>query len=240
MARFHSLAAVLLLACLSLPTWAENTHPLLDDRHTFILGAYYQEADAEFFADSRDHPSRTLDLGDLGLDEQDTSWMAEYRFRLNEKWLFAFGAYTFDTSGSRSTVKEVEYDGVVYEAGTVIKSRLEADTFIAEAMYKLYGSDRAELFVGGGFHVFDFSAELEGQAVKAKIITISTATFTAGIASYLLRAGSLVASLMSNLPLWRGYDPIAVFTGKKKKKKDRNTLPEKDQLKSETLFDGEE
>ena len=84
-----------------------------------------------------------------------------------------------------------------------------------------------------------FDTELRSQAVKANIVTISAASFAAGFVSYLLRAGSFVSSLMSSLPLWRGFDPIAIFSGDKKKQKDRNKIPNKNEPKSETLFDGE-
>jgi hypothetical protein len=84
-----------------------------------------------------------------------------------------------------------------------------------------------------------FSSEQQSNAVKAKIVTASMTTFTVGIVSYFLRAGAMVSSLMSSLPLWRGFDPIAIFAGKKKRKKDRNEIPNTDKSKSETLFDGE-
>ncbi len=85
-----------------------------------------------------------------------------------------------------------------------------------------------------------FDTELKSQEIKAKIVTITAASFAAGFVSYLLRAGSLVANLMSTLPLWRGFDPIVIFSGdKKKKKKDRNEIPNTNEAKSETLFDDE-
>jgi hypothetical protein len=84
-----------------------------------------------------------------------------------------------------------------------------------------------------------FDTELKSQSVRAKIVTATTASFTVGIVSYLLRAGSLVASLASSLPLWRGFDPIAIFSGEKKKKKGRRTRLDADELKAETFFDGE-
>jgi hypothetical protein len=84
-----------------------------------------------------------------------------------------------------------------------------------------------------------FNTELKSQAVKAKIVTISAASFAAGVVSYLLRVGSMVSSLMSSLPLWRGFDPIAIFSGDKKKQKGRNKLPNTNEPTSETLFDEE-
>ena len=85
-----------------------------------------------------------------------------------------------------------------------------------------------------------FDTELKSQEIKAKIVSVTAASFAAGFVSYLLRAGSLVANLMSTLPLWRGFDPIVIFSGnKKKKKKDRNDIPDANEAKSETLFDDE-
>jgi len=84
-----------------------------------------------------------------------------------------------------------------------------------------------------------FNTEQESQAVKAKIVTVTAASFTVGIVSYLLRAGSLFASLVSSLPLWRGFDPIAIFSRDKKKQESRNEIPNADELKSETFFDDE-
>ena len=82
-----------------------------------------------------------------------------------------------------------------------------------------------------------FNTEQKSQAVKAKVVTISAASFAVGVVSYLLRAGSMIAGLMSSLPLTRGFDPIAIFSGDKKSKKDRNEIPNTDGHKSETLFD---
>jgi hypothetical protein len=84
-----------------------------------------------------------------------------------------------------------------------------------------------------------FNTELKSQGIRAKIVSITAASFAAGFVSYLLRAGSLVANLMSTLPLWRGFDPIVIFSGDKKKKKDRKDTPKthEPESNSETLFD---
>ena len=64
-------------------------------------------------------------------------------------------------------------------------------------------------------------------------------TFTVGFVSYLLRTGSLLASVMSTLPLWRGFDPIAVFSGDKKKSENEKENTDTDESESETFFDGD-
>ena len=77
------------------------------------------------------------------------------------------------------------------------------------------------------------------QAIRARIITVTAASITAGFVSYLLRAGSLIASLVSTLPVWRGFDPIAVLVGKKKKRKDDKAKTDEDQQNADAFFDGE-
>ncbi|NNL77647.1 MAG: hypothetical protein HKO68_15035, partial [Desulfobacterales bacterium] len=84
-----------------------------------------------------------------------------------------------------------------------------------------------------------FQSEQQSKAMKVKIITATMTAFTVGFVSYLLRAGSLISSLLSTLPIWRGFDPIAIFVGDRKKKKNQNDNSDTDELKPETLFDGE-
>ncbi|MCP3864649.1 MAG: hypothetical protein GY695_16200, partial [Aestuariibacter sp.] len=83
-----------------------------------------------------------------------------------------------------------------------------------------------------------FRDELRSKSMMTKIVTVMSATFTVGIVSYLLRAGSLVASLMSTLPLWRGFDPIVVFSKDKKKRKDKDKTAGPNEPAAETFFDG--
>ena len=83
-----------------------------------------------------------------------------------------------------------------------------------------------------------FDSELELQATRTKVTVVTTATITAGIVSYLLRAGSMFATLVSSVPLWKGLDPIAVFSGDKKKQKDKKTGSNRSE--TESLFDDED
>ena len=108
------------------------------------------------------------------------------------------------------------------------------------------GDDPNQVDVNGDYDLHrqqldeSFDTELKSQATKAKIVSVTAASFAAGFVSYLLRAGALVANLMSTQPLWRGFDPIVIFSGDKKKKKDRNEIPNTNKVKAETLFDDEE
>jgi hypothetical protein len=82
-----------------------------------------------------------------------------------------------------------------------------------------------------------FRSQTKGQAFKTQLLTFTCTSLTAGVVSYLLKTSSLVASLLSSLPAWRRFDPIAVFAGKKKKRKEAEVSPDADESRSETFFD---
>lgn len=156
--------AALALTGVGVPAQAESMHPALDAKHTFVLGGFSQSVDGEFYAQAEGRDKKSIDFGDLDVDNTDRSIMAEYRYRLNDKWLFTVGTYQFSTNGKIQTEREIEYDGVVFEAGARLDTHLAIDTYMMEAMYSVYKTDRAEILLGGGIHMFDFST-----AIKAKV-----------------------------------------------------------------------
>jgi len=158
-------AAAAILGFAGLPAQAdpEPVHPQLSDRHTLILGGFRQSADGKFYANPDNTDEAAIDFDDLDIDDTESSLMVEYRYRLNDKWLFAAGAFYFETDGRNEAAREFEYDGIVFEAGATLDTHLEVDTYMIEALYSVYKSDRAEIMLGGGLHMFDFSAAIEAR-----------------------------------------------------------------------------
>jgi hypothetical protein len=69
---------------------------------------------------------------------------------------------------------------------------------------------------------------------------------SAGTVSYLLKAGSLMSSFLATVPIWKGFDPIAILVAPKKKI-DEKTLPESvdhsdtiSDQNAENMFSGKE
>lgn len=143
---------------------AQSFHPQMDATHTFSLGAFFQDADAAVHAAADGRPGKEIDLKDLGVTEDDTSWLLNYSYRLNENWQFSVGAYIFDVDGSRTISSDVDFGGVEFPIGATVDTSFEVDTYIADVMYRVYGSDRAEIFIGGGVHLLDVSIELSSTS----------------------------------------------------------------------------
>ena len=153
-------AAILPLAFVASQVQAQSFHPQMDATHTFSVGALYQDSDASVFAAADGRPGAEIGLGDLGVTEYDTSWLLDYSYRLNEHWQFSVGAYIFDVDGERTISKDVDFGGIEFPIGANIDTTFKVDTYIADVMYRVYGSERAEIFIGGGVHMLDISTEL--------------------------------------------------------------------------------
>jgi hypothetical protein len=82
-----------------------------------------------------------------------------------------------------------------------------------------------------------FRSEQHAMTVKTNIVMASITTLTVGVVSYLLRAGSLIASMMSTLPIWRSFDPIVIFSGKRKEGRAKKKPMDDSDQPTETLFD---
>ena len=163
--RIVFVALAVVLSGMALPTLAEPepTHPQLAAKHTFILGGFRQSVDGEFYAQADGRPKRSIDFDDLGVSDTKSSFMGEYRYRMNDKWMFTVGGFRFNAEDTVAAEKEFEYDGVVFEAGAKIDTELRIDTYMLEALYSVYKTDRAEILLGGGLHMFDFGAELKAK-----------------------------------------------------------------------------
>jgi hypothetical protein len=154
-----------ILGFVGLQTQAEPLHPQLTTKHIFELGGYRQSFDGSFYANRDNLPEARLDIGGLNIDNTENSFMAEYRFRLTDKWMFALGAYRFDTDGRIIAGRDFTYDGIEYQVGARLDTNVSVDTYIVEALYSVYKTDRAEVMVGGGLHLFDFSASIKSKVI---------------------------------------------------------------------------
>jgi hypothetical protein len=81
----------------------------------------------------------------------------------------------------------------------------------------------------------EFVETVHGNTTAPKVLMVSLAftsiALTAGLFGWLLRGGSLVAALLSSIPLWRGFDPLVIVT--QSRRSEGRGLSEVD-----TIFDG--
>jgi hypothetical protein len=71
------------------------------------------------------------------------------------------------------------------------------------------------------------------QAVAVGMATGMSMSFAAGYVIWLLRGGSLLASLLAATPLWKSFDPLPVLAFWEKRKKERRQSGKKDKSNSD-------
>jgi hypothetical protein len=87
-----------------------------------------------------------------------------------------------------------------------------------------------------------FKQSSEEQKTVVYAVSGVSATFAAGVVSYLLRAGSLMSSFLATMPIWKGFDPVSILvTPKEKSKKEKKTevidsAGETSEENAETMF----
>lgn len=157
----------LLMACFPLQVGTgevtePSLHPYLDRRHTLIAGVLYQDVVAEERETVDPLPRQTINLGHLGVDETDTTWYLEYRYRFGEKWGLVASAQNFTSQGSIGPHRKFNFDGVEFPVGVGMHTKIDVDTYV---VYSIYRSHRAELSLGGGVHAFDFEVDITGTVL---------------------------------------------------------------------------
>jgi hypothetical protein len=77
-------------------------------------------------------------------------------------------------------------------------------------------------------HDIDESAETRANSIFSAGIRGTGIALTAGVASWVLRGSSLLASFLSTVPVWRGLDPLPILAAARKKQtKDVNIAKSK-------------
>lgn len=145
-------------------THNEVDNPYFSRGHIFFAGGYFQDADANISATIKPLPEVGLDLGDLGVDESDTTWYAEYRWNFAEKWGLTAAAQAYSGRGGIALEKDISFGGEEFPAGISLDTELDINVYFLDLMYHIYHSDRARISIGGGIHAFDFEAKMTGKA----------------------------------------------------------------------------
>lgn len=136
---------------------------LLGAKHVIFAGTTRQSVNAIIGATAEGFDPVSLELKDLGVDNRDTSYYVEYRYRFKPKWEVLAGAYNFSGSGGSVSERDFNYGGIEFSTGSEIETELDIDAYIVDVMYTLSKSESYEFMLGGGIHALDLGAAIGGQ-----------------------------------------------------------------------------
>lgn len=158
--RLPSLALLLLTGPVVAAEQPENFRV----RDMIGVGLAFQTAEADLRATAGNLPETKVDLGDLGIGDDDWSWALEGRWRFHPRWSLVGLAYRFSQDGERSVQRDFNFDGKEFQAGASVDTEVSINTYILDVMYTVFNSPRAEVMIGGGIHAIDLEASIKGRA----------------------------------------------------------------------------
>ncbi len=88
----------------------------------------------------------------------------------------------------------------------------------------------------GGMRGLESADDVEGVFVL-QLSTGVGAVLSVGVVSWILRGGALAATLLSTVPMWKGFDPLPMLMGRRKKddeeERDDNKIASKEDQTTE-------
>jgi hypothetical protein len=135
----------------------------IEDKHSFRLGVYSQDADITSQSTVDPLPPIEIDLiRDLDLDDSSESIFFNYRWRFKEKWSLSATFQRLELEGNGVAGFDFTYDGEPFVAGMVTDTQFDMDTYLIDVAYSIVRNDKWEVSVGGGIHAFDFDTTING------------------------------------------------------------------------------
>lgn len=143
------------------------SHPYLEDEFMFGLGFFLPTKNFEIGVNGT-LPNQRIDFEDAyKLDDTETTWAADFRWRFGEKWSVQGQYWTVGDSGSSVLDQDVEWRDVTFRQGTGASAGVDLD--IARLFFgrTFSSSPQHEFGLGVGLHWLKVSADVSGQILTS-------------------------------------------------------------------------
>ena len=159
------LMAVLL--CLGFTSaWAgeQTFNSPLDKRFTIYGGAQFYNAEGEFKNTVEGQPDTSVDLDDLGLDDDQISPTVGAKIDFwGSRLSLRFDYFGYHDDAKAKADFPFDWDGDTIPVNADLDSNLDLDLYVINLAYNFYRSDRARLGAGIGIHLADVDLGITGS-----------------------------------------------------------------------------
>ena len=149
---------------------AEDYHPYLSDKFHLGIGFYFPDKGFKVRVDGS-APEEEIDFEqEFRLDENETTGLAEFRWRFGEKWSFWGQYWSVESNGGAVLDEDIEWEDVVFKEGTFAAAGYDvsiARIFFGRTFFNT--GPQHEFGLGGGFHWMEIGSYIEGQ-IKTSIV----------------------------------------------------------------------
>jgi len=164
------LAAAALLGCTSASASEQSSNSVLGQRYNFYGGAQIYQAEGKFSLTKEGQPKNSVDLDDIGLDDNLTSPVFGALFNFGPKWTLRVDYFGYHDDAKTTADSDFDFGDVVVDAGAKLDSSLDLDVYVINLAYNLYSTERAKFGVGFGVHLADIDLEIASQATVGGVV----------------------------------------------------------------------
>lgn len=149
--------------------WADDRRfeNVLDNRLTIYGGAQFYDATGEFNSTNEGFPRITIDLDDLGLDENPVSPVAGVIFKFGKRWNLRLDYFGFNENGKRTADFSFNFGDLVVPIGARLDSSLNLNIYVVNLSYDFIYTEKARFGLGFGVHTADIDLDVSGRVTVA-------------------------------------------------------------------------
>ena len=167
------LLATMLTACLGFTSARADGQAFtsaLDKRFAIYGGAQVYSAEGEFTNIEDGQDDISVDLNDLGLDEDLVTPVAGAFVNFwGNRLTLRFDYFGYHDDANAPADFEFDWDGETIPVGADLDSNVDLDLYVINLAYNFYRSDRALFGIGLGIHLADIDLGLTGEVNGVKV-----------------------------------------------------------------------
>jgi len=157
------------------------------DTFRITIGGFWALSETSAYYTELDNVAAAIDFEKgLGMDDSNVVPFIGFRWRFADRWSFDMSYFEIDRNGKKRLQYNIEWGDDVYQAGTVVKSRLYVSDLRATVNYSFFQRSDKELGVGFGLHAMKLDGTIDektlGQEREDVLAPLPVASFYANLA----------------------------------------------------------
>ena len=151
------------------------THPALNDRFIFDLGAFFSRSSTQAsLTGSSGGAGVAVDFESaLGLEERNVSGIGGFLWRMTERWRLEVEYFRLNRSATRTLAADVEWGDTTFPVGSTVNSTYNFSDTRVGVGYSFFKRRDKELGIGVGFHVAGIKSSIESSGTGAEAADVT-------------------------------------------------------------------
>jgi len=151
------------------------THPALNDRFIFDLGAFFSKSSTQAsLTGSSGGAGVAVDFESaLGLEERNVSGIGGFLWRMTERWRLEVEYFRLNRSATRTLAADVEWGDTTFPVGSTVNSTYNFSDTRVGVGYSFFKRRDKELGIGVGFHVAGIKSSIESSGTGAEAADVT-------------------------------------------------------------------